>query len=124
MRQGFVQIYPFMTMLLGLVKRRADYMSLPARYIVTKLVCDVFRFSTTSGWLSDQCVRLSCGRWWVFARLSHTKDHHKNVTNCLLTWQACIRVGVRQCSSTVLKAGKCAELSIRTCTKNISCDES
>ena len=31
----------------------------------------------------------------------HTKDHHKNGTNCLPAWHACIRVGVWQCSATV-----------------------
>ena len=24
----------------------------------------------------------------------HTKDHHKNGTNCLFAWDACFRVGV------------------------------
>ena len=36
---------------------------------------------------------------------SNTKDHHKNGTNCLPAWHACIRVGVWQCRLTVLKAG-------------------
>ena len=36
---------------------------------------------------------------------SHTKDHHKNGTNCLPAFHACVRVGVWQCGPTVLKAG-------------------
>ena len=28
------------------------------------------------------------------SRLGHTKDHHKNVANCLHALHACIRVGV------------------------------
>ena len=32
------------------------------------------------------------------SRPGHTKDHHKNGTNCL---PACVRVGVWQCSPTV-----------------------
>ena len=34
-------------------------------------------------------VGLSCGRSWV-----HTKDHHKNGTNCLPALHACAMVGV------------------------------
>ena len=31
----------------------------------------------------------------------HTKDHHKNGTNCLPAWPAGVRVRVGQCSPTV-----------------------
>ena len=34
-------------------------------------------------------------------RPGHTKDHHKNGTNCLPAWHAGTRVGVWQCSPTV-----------------------
>ena len=27
-------------------------------------------------------------------RPGHTKDHHKNGTNCLTAWYACVKVGV------------------------------
>ena len=27
-------------------------------------------------------------------QMGHTKDHHKNGTNCLPVWHACIRVGI------------------------------
>ena len=27
-------------------------------------------------------------------RLGHTKNHHKNCTNCLPVWHACVSVGV------------------------------
>ena len=43
--------------------------------------------------MSDSHV-VSCG----FAPLlGYTKDHHKNVTNCLPAWHTGIRVGVWQC---------------------------
>ena len=35
------------------------------------------------------------------SRPGHTKDHHKNGTNCHPAWHACVRVGVLQCSPTV-----------------------
>ena len=36
------------------------------------------------------------------SRPGHTKDHHKNGTNCLPAWQAqYVRVGVWQCNPTV-----------------------
>ena len=31
------------------------------------------------------------------SRPGHTKDHHKNGTNCLPDWHACVNVGVWQC---------------------------
>ena len=38
----------------------------------------------------------------VFAtRLGHTKDHHKNFSNCLPALHACVRVGVWKCSPIV-----------------------
>ena len=49
------------------------------------------------------------------SRSVHTKDHLKNGTNYFPTWHAGVRVGVKQCSPTILKAGLCVELSISTC---------
>ena len=42
---------------------------------------------TASGWLSEYSVSAShkVGSGFVF-RPGHTKDHHKNVSNCLLAW--------------------------------------
>ena len=37
-------------------------------------------------------------------RPSHTKDHYKNGTNCLPAWHTGFRVGISQCSQSVLKA--------------------
>ena len=31
------------------------------------------------------------GRWFT-SRAGHTKDHHKNGTNCLPAWHACFRL--------------------------------
>ena len=35
----------------------------------------------------------------------HTKDYHKNSTNCLPAWHTCFKVGVCQCSLTVKMLG-------------------
>ena len=40
---------------------------------------------------------------WFAPWPGHTKDLHKNGTNCLPAWHACVWVGVWQCSPTVLK---------------------
>ena len=42
----------------------------------------------------------------------HTKDYHKMVQTTSLF----VCVGIGQCSPTVLKAGKCVELSMGMCT--------
>ena len=39
------------------------------------------------------------------SRPGHTKDHHKMVQTASLHGAQCVRVGVWQCSPTVLKAG-------------------
>ena len=49
----------------------------------------------TLGWLSGKRVRLSCRSRGFAPWQGHTKDHHKNGTNCLLAWHAGIRVGVQ-----------------------------
>ena len=38
------------------------------------------------------------------SRLGHIKNDHKNGTNCLPAWHACVMAGVLQCSATVYKA--------------------
>ena len=43
---------------------------------------------------------LAVGRGFL-PRPDHTKDHHKNGTNCLPDWHPGIMVGVRQCYQTV-----------------------
>ena len=76
------------------------------------------------GCLSGYCVHLSCRRLWFALWPGSTKDHHKNGTNCLPTWHAGISLGVWHYNSTVQKARLCVELSMGTCTKKISWDQS
>ena len=45
---------------------------------------EILLLSTASGWPSGSRARLPCGR----SRSGHTKDHHKNGTNCLPEWHA------------------------------------
>ena len=32
------------------------------------------------------------------ARSGHTKDYHKNGTNCIFAWHAVVKIGERQCN--------------------------
>ena len=48
---------------------------------------------------SGQPVSLSPGKSFA-SQPGHTKEHHKNGTDGLPAWHACIRVGVWQCSLT------------------------
>ena len=46
---------------------------------------------TALGWHMSASHVVGCG---FASRPGHTKDHHKNGTNCLPTLHACVRVGV------------------------------
>ena len=54
---------------------------------------------TASGLVISVSASHAVGRGFG-PRPGHTKDHHRNGTNCLPAWRACIRVGVRQCNPT------------------------
>ena len=49
--------------------------------------------NTISGWFSSKCVSQMVGRGFT-SPPGHTKDHHKNGTNCLPALHAWVRVGV------------------------------
>ena len=51
--------------------------------------------------IEDKKISVSHVRSGFASRPGHTKDHHKNGTNCLPAWHAGIRVGVWQCSRVV-----------------------
>ena len=52
-------------------------------------------------------------------RSGHTKDYHKNGTNCIFAWHAVVRIGVWQCKPSYVK-GQVVELYMETCTMKIS----
>ena len=60
-----------------------------------KVIC-----TTLVGLVVSRCASHTGGPGFP-SRPGHTKDHHKNGTNCLPAWYAMRKVGVGQCSPTV-----------------------